>query len=47
MYKWLKVNQCYQTYIAVEIYTRGQVIMLNKTFQLSYTSKVFCTEMNE
>ena len=46
MYEWLKVNQCYPTYIAVKIYIQGHVIMLNKTFQLSYTSSLF-TEMNE
>jgi len=31
--------KCYR---ALEIYISGQVDTLNKTFKLSYTSKVFC-----
>ena len=28
--------------VSLEIYISGQVDTLNKTFKLSYTSKVFC-----
>jgi len=34
VYKLLRVNQCYQSYKALEIYIPGQLNRLNKTFKL-------------
>jgi len=41
MHKWLRINQCYQSHRALEIYIPQQVNTLNKTFKLSYISKIF------
>jgi len=37
IHKWLRLNQCYQSYRALEIYIPGQVsCTLNKTLKLAY-----------